>query len=106
MRRTCSESGGKNGSERGDGSIHQARQPRLDNLEEKKLSLGLFFASPGAFPSCALGQFFGLVLVRALFLREIVKKAADAGIAGPGRRPFIKLSCFLLYGTGRAPGRF
>src|ERR1700719_2067676 len=106
MRRTCSESGGKNGSECGDRSIHQARQPRLDNLEEEKLFLGLFFASAGAFPPRALRQFFGLVLVRALFLGKVVKKAADAGIAGPGRRPLIKLSCFLFYGTRRAPRRF
>src|SRR5260370_20050453 len=96
MRSMRGESGGKNRSERGDRSIHQPRQPRLHNLEKEKLFLGLFFVPGGVLGTFALVQVFGLVLVRALFLREIVEQAADAGVSGPCRRAFVKQPCLLL----------
>jgi hypothetical protein len=68
--------------------------------------LSLFFEPARVFSAFGLVQVLRLILVRALFLREIVKKPADAGIARPGGRPFVKQPCLLLYGTGLVAGCF
>ena len=76
------DGGGEYRGQRRDGTIHQARKAGLHDLQHEEAAVGLVFSCCAIrLASLSCLEFVGAVLVRALFLRQVVEQLANAGVA-------------------------
>src|SRR5438309_113834 len=93
-----SECRSENRRQRRNRSIHEAGQTGLNNLQDEQLAIGLLLLRYCVFRKLVLFQFLGAILMRALFLGQIIEQLPNAGVLHASCRALIKTPGLRLHG--------
>jgi len=86
--------GRKYGRERGNRTIHQSREPRLNDLEYKRPPARLVFVEADFRLQFIFFESYGPFFVVPLFLDEIIEQLTGARVVGAFRRSFVEATAF------------
>jgi hypothetical protein len=86
--------------ERGNRSVHESRQARLDDLQHEEPTLCFLFFLFLAAAQLFAAQFLCPVGVIALLLRQIIQQLPHSGIPRARRGPLVEAARFHLHGAG------
>ena len=91
---------GEHRRQRGDRPIHQSSQPGLHDLQYEQAPVGFVLAVLDVGLQLGLLQLLGAILVRALFLRQIVQQLANAGVLRAGGGLLVEAAALHFHGAG------
>ena len=90
MRFMPGERRGKDRGQGGDGAIHQAGEPGLDDLQHKQAAAGALFFAPRSVVQIVAPKLLGAGLMLALFLGKVIEQLPDTGIGSSRSRFLVK----------------